>query len=138
MSKARGITHGIIHYDSFGYLSEPANVKDTENLEANRTEAERVAGVPVKLRTVTTPGAFNLDNIPPENSFDFSANPEVTIDDLTTQMARMGAKQILAQELNRAHEQLGVKSYYTPEMLSALASKRLRAQQKAKKKTKRK
>lgn len=60
------------------------------------------------------------------------------MDDLTTQMARMGAKQILAQELNRAHEQLGVKSYYTPEMLSALASKRLRAQQKAKKKTKRK
>ena len=133
MRKARGENPGIIHYDSFGYFATPANVNDTENLEANRAEAERASGVPV-----TAPRPFNLDNIPPENSFDFSAKVEVTMEDLTSQMARMGAKQILAQELNIAHAQLGVKSYYTPEMLSALASKRLRAQQKAKKKAKRK
>lgn len=138
VKRARGQSPAFVHLDPIAYYAQPANTHDTENLDEKRVEAENAAGVPVKLRTVTTPDAFNIDNIPPENSFEISAKVSVSMDDLNTKMARNGAKSILANELNRAHEQLGLKSYYTPEMLSAMASARLRAQQKAKKKTKRK
>jgi hypothetical protein len=109
----------------------------TEYLLSSEANAERLkASVGQHLRGQTK-HFIHMDTcgfLPPE--MEIKANPTVTMDDLKDDMARIGAKQILATELNEAFSQAGVVSYFTPEMLSALAAKRLRAQQKAKKKLK--
>lgn len=79
-------------------------------------------------------GVEEIRKLQPGPDFKITAEVSITQEDLMTDMARKGAKQILANELNRAFAEEGIKTHYTPEMLSALASERLRAEQRQKKK----
>lgn len=122
----RGLTPHFTHLDH-GTEFIPANVMDVPAVE----EFAQQNGYDVE----------KLTNFPRGEDLEITTNVAANKDDLTPDglmgvMVRNGAKQILSDELNRASTQLGVVSYYTPEMLSALASARLRAEQKAKKKLK--
>ena len=72
--------------------------------------------------------------LPPEMKI--SAQVDITQLDVNSKMTRITAKQIMAGEINTVMASLGIKTKYTPEMLSAIAAASVRKKQKAKKKLK--
>lgn len=111
--------------------------KNAERLQESIAQVRTGRGMSPHFIRMDPVGYFDVSDYP-ANVMDIEANVTVTADDLNSQMARMGAKQVMAAELNIALAQAGLAATYTPEMLSAIASGNIRKKQKAKKKTKRK
>lgn len=103
----RGMSKHFVTYDSVGYYA-----KATDENGYPVEDAQQEIPDPITLAATV-----NINNL-----------------DLENDMIAKGAKQIMANELNLMFAEQGIKTHYTPEMLSALAAERLRAEQKRKKK----
>lgn len=122
--------------DETAYLQ--SSEKNAARLQESVAQVRKGRGMSPHFITMDPVAYFDTSIDHPANVMDIEANVTVTADDLNSQMARMGAKQVMAAELNIALAQAGIAATYTPEMLSAIASGNIRKKQKAKKKTKRK
>lgn len=110
----RGLTKHFVAMDVCAYRAEAVDENGYPIGNSREDHAKRETEFPDPITIAAT---VNINNL-----------------DLENDMIAKGAKQIMANELNLMFAEQGIKTHYTPEMLSALAAERLRAEQKRKKK----
>lgn len=140
----RGLSKHFLTMDTASFLAQPipGDYLESQGIPIQARQVDQ-ALMPANVMDVPAVEQFaeqngykleKLNEFPRGEDFEIKAKVEITQEDLMSEMAEKGAKQIMAHELNRMFAEQGITTHYTAEMLSALAAERLRAEQKRKKK----